>query len=229
MGTQSRRRPLISILYLQLNPFLQLKGLFQLAGHIPVLLRYRFRLPDPDRFEQQVAYRLPVEGEWTVVNGGITPDTSHSWEIFSQRYAYDFVITDDEGSIIGVSRYLDAGSYQDIEIDLTNEVTVETTLTAVTVLDTDDDETFDADEDNQPYTDVDGEPVTDSEPVPAEDDDEDDADEDDAGDANESNENDTDDDGPVVGGTNDSNETEVTDRDSENTSGEQPPDTEPLQ
>ena len=97
MGTQSRRRPLISMLYLQLNPFLQLKGLFQLAGHIPVLLRYRFRLPDPDRFEQQVSYRLPVEGEWTVVGGGPTREHSHSWGMLAQRYAYDLVVTDEQG------------------------------------------------------------------------------------------------------------------------------------
>ncbi|MFW5977801.1 MAG: DUF7282 domain-containing protein, partial [Halohasta sp.] len=98
------------------------------------------------------------------------------------------VITDDDGSIVGVSPYLDAGSHQNVEIDLSNEVTVETTLTAVGVADTDDDETFDADEDDQPYVDVDGEPVTDSEPVSGEEDDEDDADENDEGDANESNE-----------------------------------------
>lgn len=97
MGTQSGLRPLVSMVYLQLNPFLQWQGLKQLAGHVPVLFRYRFRLPDPDRFDQRVDYRLPVEGEWTVVNGGPTRDASHSWGILAQRYAYDLVVTDDRG------------------------------------------------------------------------------------------------------------------------------------
>ncbi|WP_278002243.1 M23 family metallopeptidase [Natrinema caseinilyticum] len=97
MGTQSRVRPLVSMLYLQLNPSLQLTGIRQLAGHVPVLLRYRFRLPNPDRFEQQVDYRLPVAGEWTVVNGGPTRESSHSWGLLAQRYAYDLVVTDERG------------------------------------------------------------------------------------------------------------------------------------
>ena len=136
------------------------------------------------------------------------------------------VITDREGSIVGVSSHLDAGSHENIEIELTNEVDVETTVPAVTVLDTNDDETFDPEEDDQPYTDVDGEPVTDSEPVPADEDDEDDTDEDDAGDANESNESDVDDDDSAVDGANESNETNVTDGDPENGTDEPEPDTE---
>ncbi|WP_254531030.1 M23 family metallopeptidase [Natrinema gelatinilyticum] len=86
-----------SRLFLQLNPVLQLKGIAQLAGHVPVFLRYRFRLPDPDRFEQRGDYRLPVEGEWTVVNGGPTRESSHSWGMLAQRYAYDLVVTDERG------------------------------------------------------------------------------------------------------------------------------------
>lgn len=97
MGTKSRLRPLVSMAYLQLNPFLQLKGVFQLVGHIPVLARYRFRLPDPERFEQRGNYRLPVEGEWTIVSGGPTREHSHSWGMLAQRYAYDLVRTDDRG------------------------------------------------------------------------------------------------------------------------------------
>ena len=32
------------------------------------------------------------------MNGGVTKSTSHSWGIVSQRYAYDFLVTDDEGA-----------------------------------------------------------------------------------------------------------------------------------
>ncbi|WP_327050698.1 M23 family metallopeptidase [Halomicrococcus gelatinilyticus] len=101
MGTRSRLRPLVSTAYIQLNPFLQLKGLSQLAGHVPVLLRYRFRLPNAERYDQQVDYRLPVEGEWTVVNGGPTREHSHSWGMLAQRYACDLVVTDDGRSFEG--------------------------------------------------------------------------------------------------------------------------------
>jgi hypothetical protein len=99
-----------------LNPFVFVQGVLQFAGHVPILLRYRGRLPNPDRFEQEVSYRLPFgdgasrdgtsdetggttadDGTWTVVNGSPTREHSHSWSILTQRYAYDFVITDEEG------------------------------------------------------------------------------------------------------------------------------------
>lgn len=37
-------------------------------------------------------YILPMEGLWYVEYGGITKKDSHSWNIISQRYAYDFEI-----------------------------------------------------------------------------------------------------------------------------------------
>jgi murein DD-endopeptidase MepM/ murein hydrolase activator NlpD len=42
-------------------------------------------------------YLLPFGGQWTVVNGGIDKEMSHSWSIQAQRYAYDFLILDEEG------------------------------------------------------------------------------------------------------------------------------------
>lgn len=44
----------------------------------------------------KVSYSLPFEGRWVVLNGGVTKEDSHSWEIGSQRYAYDFLKVDDE-------------------------------------------------------------------------------------------------------------------------------------
>jgi len=46
--------------------------------------------------KSNVEYILPFVGKWAVVNGGATKELSHSWEIFPQRYAYDFVMIDDE-------------------------------------------------------------------------------------------------------------------------------------
>lgn len=36
-------------------------------------------------------YAFPVKGPWLILNGGTTHETSHSWYLFGQRYAYDLV------------------------------------------------------------------------------------------------------------------------------------------
>jgi murein DD-endopeptidase MepM/ murein hydrolase activator NlpD len=59
--------------------------------------RYQGKLPDKDNYSSSVKYSLPFHGTWTVVNGGVTQKESHSWEIPTQRYAYDFVILDKTG------------------------------------------------------------------------------------------------------------------------------------
>lgn len=59
-------------------------------------LLYKFRLPDKDTYVPQCTYSLPFAEKWHVANGGVDKDTSHSWYAYSQRYAYDFYITDGE-------------------------------------------------------------------------------------------------------------------------------------
>ncbi|MDS0300671.1 M23 family metallopeptidase [Halogeometricum sp. S1BR25-6] len=93
----STARFLLSMIPLQLNPFVQGQSVGQLLGHLDVYRRYRFDPPDPESFEQRATYRLPVEDEWTVVSGGQERKDSHSWSILAQRYAYDLVTTDGEG------------------------------------------------------------------------------------------------------------------------------------
>lgn len=93
----STARFLSSLVLLQVNPFVQAQSISQLLGHLDVYRRYRFDLPDPESFEQRATYRLPVEGEWTVVGGGHEKAHSHSWSILAQRYAYDLVVTDNDG------------------------------------------------------------------------------------------------------------------------------------
>jgi hypothetical protein len=90
-GRWSTVRFILSMLALQVNPWVQLQSIRQLVGHGAIYLRYRFDLPDPESFEQATTYRLPVDGEWTVVNGGHEKESSHSWGILTQRYAYDFL------------------------------------------------------------------------------------------------------------------------------------------
>jgi hypothetical protein len=58
--------------------------------------------PSTSTYVQKVAYTLPFdddppEGEWLVGKGGVTQETSHSWELLGQRYAYDFVVADANG------------------------------------------------------------------------------------------------------------------------------------
>lgn len=73
-----------------------LKFLFQNLGMllgIPIIyLRNLFCLPNIKNYKPKIRYGLPFEGCWIVANGGITKEDSHSWNICSQRYAYDFYI-----------------------------------------------------------------------------------------------------------------------------------------
>jgi hypothetical protein len=59
-----------------------------------VNIRYGFKPPDKDTYKCKVDYILPFKGKWTVQDGGVTKELSHSWEAISQRYAYDFIIVD---------------------------------------------------------------------------------------------------------------------------------------
>lgn len=78
------------------NPLLMLQDVFQMAGSAVAALRHRGSLPARGD-ERAVEYRLPVDGEWTVVNGSLDREFSHSWFPVNQRYAYDFVKTDEAG------------------------------------------------------------------------------------------------------------------------------------
>lgn len=84
----------VSIFY-NLPVFLQ--SLMQLWGMLAVPFRYGSRIPNADNYQCKVQYSLPFQGVWTVVNGGVDKASSHSWAIQTQRYAYDFVILDEEG------------------------------------------------------------------------------------------------------------------------------------
>ncbi|MBS3947853.1 MAG: M23 family metallopeptidase [Dethiobacter sp.] len=88
---------LLAILATTLNPFSLVQSLAQLGGQLIAYLRLRGNLPMPESYQQQTYLTLPVTGKWLVANGGVTPEKSHSWEILTQRYAHDLVITDAEG------------------------------------------------------------------------------------------------------------------------------------
>ncbi|WP_126662667.1 M23 family metallopeptidase [Haloterrigena salifodinae] len=80
-----------------LNPFVLAQDAMQWLGSAVAFARHRGSLPDAEGYDQRVSYRLPFDSAWTVVNGSYDHDYSHSWFPATQRYAYDFVITDAEG------------------------------------------------------------------------------------------------------------------------------------
>ena len=61
-----------------------------------IYVSHGLRLPQGN-YSSKVKYRLPFEGTWTVINGSCDKAFSHSWAIPTQRYAYDFVMMDDDG------------------------------------------------------------------------------------------------------------------------------------
>lgn len=69
----------------------------QFLGNYIINIRYMLRPPSVDSYECELDYMLPFEGAWTTLNGGISKKLSHTWPLINQRYAYDFVIMDDEG------------------------------------------------------------------------------------------------------------------------------------
>lgn len=72
-------------------------SLLQFIGIIKIEYKYGKNLPSIDNYDSDIKYDLPFEGEWTVINGCFTKAFSHSWDIPTQRYAYDFVILDESG------------------------------------------------------------------------------------------------------------------------------------
>lgn len=55
------------------------------------------RPPTPVPTQHQTALRLPCEGEWYVFWGGDTKDINQHHDVIMQRYAFDFVIMDNNG------------------------------------------------------------------------------------------------------------------------------------
>lgn len=74
------------------------QAVLQVAGLFYVTMKYKKKeISGVDSYIPGVGYALPFEGEWYTANGGITKSTSHSWEILPQRFAYDFMIVDEDG------------------------------------------------------------------------------------------------------------------------------------
>jgi len=81
-----------------LNPFLFVQMMRQMFGQFKISKRLYENEDAFLNYKTKAQYRLPFDGEWLVYNGGNTAATSHSWDILTQRYAYDFVIADEQFS-----------------------------------------------------------------------------------------------------------------------------------
>jgi len=64
-----------------------------------VRMKYGFQLPDKDNYTCKSDYILPFTGKWCVFDGGVTKELSIAWSEMSQRYAYYFLIFDDDGNV----------------------------------------------------------------------------------------------------------------------------------
>ena len=81
-----------------LNPFLLYQQIRQLVGQGIINGRIKRNPENFTNFQSKTRYRLPFNNEWLIYHGGHTPATSHSWNVLTQRYAYDFVMADDNFS-----------------------------------------------------------------------------------------------------------------------------------
>ena len=79
------------------NPMI-VQSVKQIAGMALMALRFPDALPAPGDGASRICYALPFDGAWSVLNGGVTEETSHSWDVWTQRYAYDFLVLDEAGS-----------------------------------------------------------------------------------------------------------------------------------
>jgi hypothetical protein len=70
--------------------------IFYAIGQGLALILARGRLPKPETYSQRTELILPFRGLWHVESGGIERKNSHSWHVLNQRYAYDFLIQDDQ-------------------------------------------------------------------------------------------------------------------------------------
>lgn len=77
-----------------LNPVLLAQRLRLMFGMLRVGLRVKGREDEIRHYKTKAIYHLPFNEQWLVYHGGDTPQTSHSWHVLNQRYAYDFVKAD---------------------------------------------------------------------------------------------------------------------------------------
>ncbi|MCL2568099.1 MAG: M23 family metallopeptidase [Oscillospiraceae bacterium] len=64
-----------------------------------VRIKYGLQLPDKENYICKSDYILPFTGKWCVFDGGATKELSIAWSEMSQRYAYYFLMFDEDGNV----------------------------------------------------------------------------------------------------------------------------------
>ncbi|HEV8512776.1 MAG TPA: M23 family metallopeptidase [Cyclobacteriaceae bacterium] len=97
-GVESKKinRYFETLMLSMFNPLMFPLIIKQAFGQIIILFRNVKGFPNQDNFNNKTEYILPFNNYWKVVSGGSIKKNSHSWDIFTQRYAYDFVITNND-------------------------------------------------------------------------------------------------------------------------------------
>lgn len=72
-------------------------SLLQIIGIVQVKHKFGDNIPSVDNYKSEVEYILPFNDKWVAVNGCFRKEYSHSWDIPTQRYAYDFIMLDEHG------------------------------------------------------------------------------------------------------------------------------------
>ncbi|MCL2169247.1 MAG: M23 family metallopeptidase [Defluviitaleaceae bacterium] len=83
-------------IFLQMPVTVLAQSLYQLAGDTYAKISHKSKLPSLETYEQKGSYILPFNGKWTVFNGGVDDGLLHGGSV-SQKYAYDFIIANNEG------------------------------------------------------------------------------------------------------------------------------------
>ena len=87
-----------------------MQGLKQIFCIPIIYIKHGFRLPKSSRCSK-VEYRLPFDGEWTVINGGLEKEYCHLGGP-TQRYAYDFLIMSESGKTYRGDNPADVSAYK---------------------------------------------------------------------------------------------------------------------
>lgn len=80
------------------NPWLFWQQIKQMAGMSKIAKRCNAHESQFENYKTKVEYQYPFDGQWLIFNGGYSKNTSHSWDVLTQRYAFDFVIADEQYS-----------------------------------------------------------------------------------------------------------------------------------
>lgn len=71
-----------------------------------IYLRYEGELPNINNYKPNIMMSLPCVGQWYILIGGYEKPDSHSWNILSQRYAYDLIKIDNHGKRYKNNKYI---------------------------------------------------------------------------------------------------------------------------